>query len=131
MTSGLLIRAKSRVRGRTRDPQDYNCPEFPVRAHFPSSNLHTKMRSKGALCVTIILGVFYQVFLNNFLFVFLNIGGVLQPLEDFGYDCQRIYHPLLESCEDLWLDQASRILFAACGDMNSRQNWVPAYVIRQ
>ena len=87
------------------------------------------MRLKIAFCFTIILAVFYQVFLSNFLFVFLNIGGVLQPLEDFEYDCQRIYHPLLESCEDLWLDQASRILFAACGDMNSRQNWVPAYVI--
>lgn len=84
------------------------------------------MRSKGAFYFAIIVAVFYQVFLKSFLFTFLNIRGVLQPLEDFGYDCQRINHPLLESCEDLWLDRNSRALYAACGDMISRQHWVPA-----
>lgn len=96
------------------------------RANFLSLHIHTKMGPKGAFYFAITVAVFYQVFLKSFLFTFLNIRGVLQPLEIFDYDCQRISHPLLESCEDLWLDRDSRALYAACGDMISRQNWVPA-----
>ncbi|KAE8148882.1 hypothetical protein BDV25DRAFT_10432 [Aspergillus avenaceus] len=49
-----------------------------------------------------------------------------RPLEDFpGYRCRRINHPLLGSCEDLWLDSVNRKLYAACSNPAARKAWSP------
>ncbi|KAK2614255.1 hypothetical protein N8I77_001101 [Diaporthe amygdali] len=56
----------------------------------------------------------------------LAIGRVLQPLSDFtSYECRRIQDPLLQACEDLWLSEATRQLFLACSDSDSRTKWMP------
>lgn len=86
------------------------------------------MVSKTFLFLVAILAIAYELLLRNLLFTFIGIGRVVQPVEDFEYECRRIRHPLLESCEDLWLDQVGRTLYAACSDMKSRSEWVPSYV---
>jgi hypothetical protein len=75
-----------------------------------------------------VLTQFYRLILHDLLFVSLGIGRVIQPIENFPYTCQRLYHPLLETCEDLWLDDEDRTLYAACVDIDSRENWSPASV---
>lgn len=59
-----------------------------------------------------LLGVFYQTILRNILFFSLGIGRTVQNIGDFPYTCRRIYHPLLESCEDLVVDEEGRRVYA-------------------
>ncbi len=73
----------------------------------------------------VVLGVAYQSKVENILFVVLGLGRVIQPIEDFPYDCRRIRHPLLESCEDMWLDDEGRALYAACSSIIGRMGWAP------
>jgi len=72
-----------------------------------------------------VIGVIYQSKIENILFVVVGLGRVIQPIEDFPYDCRRIRHSSLESCEDLWLDDEGRSLYAACGDSLGRLSWAP------
>lgn len=58
----------------------------------------------------------------------LAIGKVIQPVSDFAYQCHRIHDPRLEACEDLWFSEATRQLFFACSDSQSRDSWQPKYV---
>lgn len=70
----------------------------------------------------------WQVFLHDFLFYAVGVGRQTSPIEAFPYDCRRLRHPLLESCEDLALDARGRRLFAACSDSLARGGWSPGYV---
>lgn len=79
----------------------------------------------GGAAAVVLSGVFYQFFLKDLLFTTLGISRQMQPFEDFGYECQRLYHPLLECCEDMWLDNEDRKLYAACSDLYSRTQWLP------
>lgn len=74
-----------------------------------------------------VIGLFYEFFLKDILFVALGIGRTVQPIEDFPYNCQKIYgaENLLQSCEDLWLDDEGRTLYGACVDLTSRNEWSP------
>ncbi|KAL5362988.1 hypothetical protein BJX96DRAFT_154982 [Aspergillus floccosus] len=68
----------------------------------------------------------YRIYLHDVLMLFFGIGRVVQPLEDFPeYRCHRIQHPLLESCEDIWLDESARKLYAACSGVDARAAWSP------
>ncbi|OBT60735.1 hypothetical protein VE03_09815 [Pseudogymnoascus sp. 23342-1-I1] len=75
----------------------------------------------------IAIGLFYQFFLKDILFIAIGKGRVVQPIEDFPYNCHKIYGPdnILESCEDLWLDDEGRTLYGACVDLTSRHEWSP------
>ncbi|KAB5566197.1 hypothetical protein GE09DRAFT_1171434 [Coniochaeta sp. 2T2.1] len=55
----------------------------------------------------------------------LGLGKTIQPISDFPYQCTRIFHPLLQSCGDMWLSRGSRQLYLACGDFRSRARWFP------
>jgi hypothetical protein len=72
--------------------------------------------------------VFWQGFLSDFLFITLGVGRTLQKIEDFPYTCKRIRSPLLESCEDMWLDEEDRKLYAACSTIANRGGWGPGSV---
>ncbi|KAL2858623.1 calcium-dependent phosphotriesterase [Aspergillus pseudoustus] len=76
--------------------------------------------------VTILLAVSYHVFFRNFLFTFLGVGRSLRQIQEFPYTCHRLEHQFLSSCEDLWLDEDNRTLYAACSDLSSRTQWLPA-----
>ncbi|EAU32478.1 predicted protein [Aspergillus terreus NIH2624] len=68
----------------------------------------------------------YKVYLHDALMFLFGVGRVIQPLEDFPqYRCHRIQHPLLESCEDIWLDERARKLYAACSGVAARTAWNP------
>jgi hypothetical protein len=85
-------------------------------------------RLKGpiiASIVAIIIGIIYQAVLKDIIFVTIGFGRYVQPIEDFPYVCRRIHHKLLESCEDLWLDDKARNLYAACSDSIGRGGWSP------
>ncbi|GMG03551.1 putative paraoxonase [Aspergillus flavus] len=83
-------------------------------------------RAFVVLTLAIIIGL-YKIYLHDAIVLTFGIGRVIQPLEDFpDYRCQRIQHPLLESCEDLWLDSITRKLYAACSNPAARKAWSPA-----
>ncbi|KAF9893430.1 hypothetical protein FE257_010742 [Aspergillus nanangensis] len=68
----------------------------------------------------------YKIYLHDLVVLVSGIGRVIQPLSDFPqYQCHRLTHPLLESCEDLWLDHTSRKLYAACSNPAVRAAWSP------
>jgi len=68
----------------------------------------------------------HQLLIKDILTVSLGIGRAIQSLDEFPYSCQRIQHPQLEACEDLWLDEQERVLYAACAGTKSRMAWNPA-----
>jgi hypothetical protein len=68
----------------------------------------------------------YQFLIKDLLTVSLGIGRVIQSIEEFPYSCQRIEHPQLEACEDLWLDEQDRTIYGACAGTRSRLAWSPA-----
>ncbi|KOS46032.1 hypothetical protein ACN38_g3027 [Penicillium nordicum] len=77
--------------------------------------------------VAIALGL-YKVYIHEAVALFFpGVGRIIQPLEDFPeYQCRRMRHPLLESCEDVWLDPSGRKLYAACANPLARVAWCPA-----
>ncbi|KAH8424234.1 uncharacterized protein LDX57_001992 [Aspergillus melleus] len=75
--------------------------------------------------IILIIGILYKIYIHDSLSLLFGIGRVTQPLEDFPYECQKLEHPLLSSCEDVWLDGPSRKLYAACGELQARKGWCP------
>lgn len=71
---------------------------------------------------------FWQVFLHDFVFYTLGVGREYNRIEDYPYSCKQIRHPLLESCEDLALDEETRTLYAACSTSLGRKGWSPGLV---
>jgi hypothetical protein len=69
---------------------------------------------------------FYQFFVRDIFTISLGIGRVIQSIDEFPFDCQRIVHPRLEACEDLWLDNEARVLYAACAGTKGRLEWNPS-----
>lgn len=67
--------------------------------------------------------VFYQVCLKEFVSTTLGIGRVVESIHNFPYTCRRVEHPRLEACEDLWLDDEARTLYAACAGTEGRLAW--------
>lgn len=75
----------------------------------------------------ILLAALYQLFLKELLFTSLGLGRSIQPLSAFPhYSCRRIHHDLLEACEDMWLDDDGRRLYAACTSSAGRREWNPS-----
>ncbi|KAJ5976491.1 calcium-dependent phosphotriesterase [Penicillium waksmanii] len=75
--------------------------------------------------IVLATGVIYRTYIHNFIFLTLGIGREIQPIEDFPWTCTRVRHSLLEGCEDLWLDEQDRKLYAACNSLESRKGWSP------
>jgi hypothetical protein len=71
------------------------------------------MLQKFLSIVVILLAVFYHVFFRDFLFTFISVGRRMGQIQEFPYTCRRLEHPSLSSCEDLWLDEENRTLYAA------------------
>lgn len=83
--------------------------------------------------IGLVIAIFYEFFLKDILFISIGIGRVLQPIEDFPYSCRKIYgsENILQSCEDLWIDDEGRKLYGACTDLKSRHEWSPGYALRR
>jgi hypothetical protein len=79
--------------------------------------------------LAIVCGVFYQVILKDLLFVTFGVGRTYQRIEEFPYNCRRLRHLLLESCEDLVLDGEGRRVYAACSTSVGRKAWSPGSVV--
>lgn len=75
--------------------------------------------------VVALSGVLWQWYLKDVLLLTVGVGRVIQPIEDFPYSCRRINHERLEGCEDLWLDDKERVLYAACSGSVARALWNP------
>lgn len=76
--------------------------------------------------LTVLSGVLYQTILKDWLYLNFGVGRIHNVLEDYPFTCRRLEHPLLESCEDLFLDHEDRTLYAACSTVTSRKGWGPA-----
>ncbi|KAB8239127.1 calcium-dependent phosphotriesterase [Aspergillus alliaceus] len=72
-----------------------------------------------------ITAIIYTKYIHDIVFITFGVGRVIQPIEDFPYKCERLRHPLLEGCEDMWLDHSGRNLYAACASIESRKGWSP------
>jgi hypothetical protein len=85
---------------------------------------------RGSLIYTpaliLTLAALYQLVIKEILFVGFGVGRVIQPIEDFPYSCRRVVHKKLEACEDLWLDDEARVLYAACTGSRHRMHWSQA-----
>ena len=68
----------------------------------------------------VLLAAIYQWKLRDLIFVTLGIGRTMQSIESFPYNCRRIQNPHLEGCEDMWLDDEARVLYAACAGATAR-----------
>ncbi|KAJ6199359.1 serum paraoxonase/arylesterase-like protein [Bipolaris maydis] len=66
---------------------------------------------------------FYQIYLKDLLVVTFGVGRVMQDIDEFPYSCRRVEHPRLEACEDMWLDDKGRTLYAACAGTSGRMAW--------
>lgn len=73
---------------------------------------------------------FYQFHIKDLLTITFGVGRVMQSIDEFPFDCRRIEHPRLEACEDIWLDDEERTLYAACAGTQGRLAWNQAYVTR-
>lgn len=71
------------------------------------------------------LGILWQWFLKDIVFVTYGVSRVIEPLSSFPYTCRRITDHNLAACEDAWLDESSRQLFMACSNSLGRKAWTP------
>jgi hypothetical protein len=71
-------------------------------------------------------GVMYQFVIKDFLTITVGLGRVIQTIDEFPFECRQVRHPKLEACEDLWIDDEKRVLYAACYGVESRMHWNPA-----
>jgi hypothetical protein len=78
--------------------------------------------TKSAISVAL-LAAFYQFWLRHFVFTVLGVGRAVEPIENFPFTCRRLVHKQLEACEDLWLDEEGRVLYAACAGSIARGQW--------
>lgn len=79
---------------------------------------------KIGLVAAVLLGVAFQALKIPVSLVF-GFGRHIQPLSDFPYECRRIEDQRLHACEDMWLSEASRVLYLACSDVVARAQWHP------
>ncbi|CAI7584681.1 unnamed protein product [Penicillium glandicola] len=75
--------------------------------------------------VVLVIGMLYKSYVHNIIFLTIGIGRLIQPIDQFPWTCTRLQHSLLEGCEDMWLDDQGRKLYAACSTVSSRQGWSP------
>ncbi|KAL8387212.1 hypothetical protein RB595_010074 [Gaeumannomyces hyphopodioides] len=81
------------------------------------------LKAAGVVLVAIVAALFPTLQLS---WKAIGYGRVLQPVGDFPYKCRRIdQQPRLRACEDMWLSEATRQLFLACGDPMARPHWSP------
>lgn len=81
------------------------------------------LKAAGVVLVAIIAAIFPAL---QVAWKIIAYGRVLQPVSDFPYTCRRIENqPRLKACEDMWLSEATRQLFLACGDPTARSHWSP------
>ena len=87
--------------------------------------------AKAATAVVVLSAVLYQLSLKTIIWDVIGVGRQMQPIDGFDYECRRIHHPLLEACEDMWLDDETRVVYAACGSSIGRTFWNPSFVFMQ
>ncbi|KAF1968561.1 calcium-dependent phosphotriesterase [Bimuria novae-zelandiae CBS 107.79] len=65
----------------------------------------------------------WQLMVRDALLIVLGIGRVIQTVDEFPYTCRTIDDERLTACEDLWLDDEQRIVYAACATTQGRLAW--------
>lgn len=71
------------------------------------------------------VAILYRLLVADII-AFVGPWRVIQRLSDFpAYSCRRVQHPNSEGCEDMWIDDEARLLYAACLGSVARQHWSP------
>jgi hypothetical protein len=71
----------------------------------------------------------YQFLLKDLMAVTMGIGRHVQSINEFpAFECRRLVHERLEACEDLWIDEETRVMYAACAGTQGRLGWSAASV---
>jgi arylesterase/paraoxonase len=66
--------------------------------------------------------------ISPLLFDVLGYRRSITTLDKFNVSCEKIDIPGLEACEDAWFHEATGYLYLACSDLDSRFQWLPAFV---
>jgi len=82
--------------------------------------------TKFGVPLAVLIAVFWQLVARDIVIATAGVGRVVQNIDDFPYTCRRIQDGILQSCEDMWLDEQSRTLFLACSTTSLRKEWMPA-----
>jgi hypothetical protein len=98
----------------------------PDMARVNGTSNHGNRRLLSLATAVLISAIAYRIYLHDTFALIFGFGRVIQPIEDFPWDCKRIQHPLLEGCEDIWLDHNNRKLYGACTSLTSRTGWNPS-----
>lgn len=83
---------------------------------------------KGAILVAFI-AVLYQFLFKRIIFDVAGFGRSISTINAYNASCERIDSLGIEACEDMWLHHGSGYLYMACSDVQSRLQWLPAFVI--
>lgn len=83
----------------------------------------------GGGIVVALIAVLYQFLFRRIIFDVLGVGRTISTYDAFNATCERIDNLGLEGCEDLWLHHDTGYLYIACSDIQSRLQWLPAFVI--
>lgn len=86
------------------------------------------MISKTLLLATATITALLGVLLKDFIVVVSGIGRTYNRIEEYPYECRRLEHPLLESCEDLVIDTEGRRVYVACSTAGRQEGWAPKLV---
>ena len=71
------------------------------------------------------IALLWQYILKGTIFISRGYFRHIEPISSFPYTCRRLTDPALHSCEDMWLNSATRTLYLACSDVPSRKYWSP------
>ncbi|KAF2787314.1 serum paraoxonase/arylesteras-like protein [Melanomma pulvis-pyrius CBS 109.77] len=74
----------------------------------------------------VVLAFCYPWWLKDLLLVKFGIRRLGEPIENFPYKCRNLKHGQLEGCGDMWLDERTRVLYAACAGIQGREEWNPS-----
>lgn len=76
-----------------------------------------------------LIAILYQFLFKRIIFDVAGFGRPISPIETHNATCERIDNLGIEACEDMWFHHASGYLYMACSDVQSRLQWLPAFVL--
>ena len=79
----------------------------------------------GAVSIAMI-AISYRWFLKDIIYGSIGYHREIQDISDFPYTCRKIWDPIAEGCEDMWIDHEKRVLYAACAPSVGRIRWTPS-----
>ena len=82
-----------------------------------------------ATIIVAFIAILYQFLFKRIIFDVAGFGRSVSAVDAYNATCERISNLGVEACEDMWFHEASGYLYMACSDVQSRLQWLPAFVL--